>query len=161
MTPRAKEIANTILHMCDTSTYKTLAGLCIDSIVDEVGSKTDVKSVIRGYLVPMNYIKENTQTRGYYYITELGKNHIRGSTGKTDMSFGDNTNFAYNSPNAQQNINIDISIYNQDVQDKIGELQDAASNNDKTKFKSAMVYILDKGVDIVIAVALAQADIAK
>lgn len=156
MTPRAEEIANTILYMCENSKLRTMAGLHIDNIVDEVGDEDDVESVIDNFLIPMKYIMENAHAEGYYTITELGKNYLRQNTNSSNMSFGNNTNIAYNSPNAQQSINIDISIYPQDVQDKIQELQDAVRDNDKLKFTTALGYILDKGVDIAIAIALAQ-----
>lgn len=161
MTPRATEIASVILHMCDSGRYRTQAGLYVGNIVDEVGDADDVESVIDDFLVPMNYIKENKQTKGYYSITELGKNHIRRSSGASGMSFGNNTNLAINSPNAQQSVNIDVSIYNQEVQDKISQLQEAVRDGDKSKFKSAIGYILDKGVDIAIVLTLAQAGLVK
>lgn len=90
MTPRAKELAITILRMIaegnlgggDVGTFAKL-----DDIIEEIGSKEDVESVINNFLLPMRYIvKVNTKFKkihGYeleyvaYQIKELGKTYLR------------------------------------------------------------------------------------
>lgn len=99
------------------------------------------------------------ETEKGYKITPLGKHRIGTNPVSSSISVGDNVNFALNSPGAQQSI--DITSYEGDVQIKIVEMQEAVKSNDKPKFLKAMGYILDKGVDIAIAVALAHIGVPK
>ena len=90
MTPRAKELATTILRMIaegnlggdDVGTFAKL-----DDIIDEIGNKQDVKSIINNFLIPMGYaVKVNAKFKkvhGYdleytaYQIKELGKTYLK------------------------------------------------------------------------------------
>lgn len=100
----------------------------------------------------------STSNKGYK-ITHLGKHHLGKSGTNGGISVGNNVNFALNSPGAQQSI--DITDFNEDVQVKISEMQEAAATNNKPKFLKALGYILDKGVDVAVALALLQAGVPK
>ena len=119
MTPRAHELAATILQMCQSSLYKTLDhGLKLEDIVDEIGNnnKSDVKSVIDGFLIPSSYIKKVSDAPGYI-ITPMGRNYLQKQDLQPTFNVGNNVNIAYNSPGAVQNIN--ISEHEIELQEKI------------------------------------------
>lgn len=133
--------------------------------------KTDIKSLLRA-LVQLQYVEKSDKdpqriqlldsdfsdvtpeqkVKGYK-ITEHGKYHFNTNSRTSSVSFGDNTNFAFNSPGAKQSI--DITNYEKDVQIEINNMQEAVKNNDKSKLLKALGYILDKGVDVATAIALA------
>jgi uncharacterized protein (TIGR02391 family) len=89
MTPRAKELAITILRIIeegnlgggDVGTFAKL-----DDIIEEIGDKHDVRSVINDFLIPMGYvIKVNEKFKkahGHeleytaYQIKELGRTYL-------------------------------------------------------------------------------------
>lgn len=152
MTPRATEIAAAILRVCQSS--NRMAGVYIDDIIDGIGNKHDVVSVIKGYLLPMNYVKKSDDGK-YYKITELGRGYLSKQGTGTFISTGDYAQIANNSPQAQQTISIDINDYSADIQAKVNEIHESIVQNDKAKFKKALFYILDKGIDVSIALALA------
>ena len=149
-------------------------------IIDEFQTKSLPKSAIKSILrslLQYGYIKEvdinvspvqvvdlngpNTppETEKGYKITELGKYRIGTSNANNGISIGNNVNFALNSPGVRQSI--DIAEYKEDVQIKISEMQEAVVSNDKLKFLKTLGYVLDKGVDVAIALALAHAGVSR
>lgn len=62
-----------------------------------------------------------------------------------------NSNIAHASPGARQTI--DINSLDQDLQEKVAELDQAVKSKDKNKIKEAFNYIADKSVDVAIALA--------
>lgn len=127
-----------------------MVGPHIDEIIEKIGNKNEVKQVINGYLLPNKYVKSGEGL--HYKITDLGKNHLLKQRTEPTISFGDNTNFAYNSPHAQQTININISNLDQDIQKKLIELEEAIARKDSSAIKKAFGYIADKSVDVAIAI---------
>lgn len=139
--------------------------------------KSDVKSLLRA-LVSLQYIdktnKDPQRIQFYddnfnnvtpehkivgYKINRFGKSFLSRKIRGSGITFGDNTNYAVNSPGTVQSI--DVTIYKKDVQIKINEMQEAVQSNDRPKFLRALGYVLDKGVDVGIAVALAYAGMPK
>ena len=154
---RLKEIAVAILNIC--LDCKRPVGPHIDDITSEFKRKSEAKRVLKQYLVQMDYVKKS-HIADHYIITELGKNYLQKHSGAgPNLIFGDNTNYAVNSPGAVQSI--DVTIYKKDVQIKINEMREAVQHNDRPKFLKALGYVLDKGVDVGIAVALAYAGVPK
>lgn len=85
-----------------------------------------------------------------YEMTPLGTAYLaRSSANFTSYSNITNSNIAHESPNAVQSI--DISELQVDVQEKIAEFDTAVSHKDGTAMKKAIGYILDKSVDVGIA----------
>jgi hypothetical protein len=153
MTPRAIELATTILQMCSERPLKTLdkgQHIYLQDIIAELGEKNkhDISSVIKGFLLPMSYIRVIDDSPAYS-ITQLGKTYLNSQHGSSSFTIGDNVNFAYNSPGAQQSIS--INDLDEDIRVKINELDEAIQKNDKATFKKTLAYIADKSVDVAIA----------
>ncbi len=153
MTPRAYELATTILQMCESSPYKTLDhGLQLEHIVEEIGSenKYDIESVINNFLIPLTYIKKISGAPGYM-MTPLGRNYLQKQGAHPTINVGSNVNFAYHSPGAMQTINInELAI---ELQEKVHEFDQAVKIKDASTLKQAFTYIADKSVDVAIALA--------
>lgn len=153
MTPRAYELATTILQMCEGSPYKTLdQGLKLEHIVEEIGGKNkhDIESVINHFLIPSSYIKKVSDTPGYM-ITAMGRNYLQKQGAHPTINVGSNVNFAYNSPGVIQTINVnELEV---ELQEKVHEFDQALKIKDANKLKQTFAYIADKSVDVAIALA--------
>lgn len=165
MTPRAKELAVTILRMIANGSLGggivgTFAKL--DDIIEEVGDKQDAKSVINNFLLPMKYIRKindkfkeaHNHELDYvaYRITELGKTYLESKNAATihQNNFGN----VYGS-----NISIDSKYVSQIIKEQSDETKQlltdllvASEKKDKTVILRTLGYIGDKSLDLLIAI---------
>lgn len=106
------------------------------------------------WLLEQDFIEEVEDNDGVYRLTPFGIGqlntlHVSNNTTYSNIS---NSNIAHQSDNTNQAINInDLS---EDVQKSLGELRIAASRHDASGMKKAFAYIVDKAVDVAIAIAL-------
>ncbi len=87
-----------------------------------------------------------------YQLTALGSNYLaKNNSLGTSFSNISNSNIAHNSSNVIQSIN--ISGQPQDIQEKYYELNEAIKKSDASAIKRAFDYIVDKSIDVAIAIA--------
>lgn len=153
MTPRAEKLALEILQICNRGSRNTQAGKLIneDHILQEFSKseKLAFKSVIKGYLLKMNYLRKVDDTPTYA-ITARGENHVAASGRDVSYSFGSNSMIAVNSPGATQSISINDQTL--EIQQLVAEFNNAVKTKDGNAMKKAFGYIADKSVDIAIAI---------
>lgn len=165
MTPRAQELAITILRMIADGglgggAEGTFAKL--NDIIEEIGDEEDVESIIDGFLLPMKYIRKindkfkqvHDHELDYtaYQITESGKTHLskKGATTIHQNNFGDvyGSNISVDSKYVSQIIN------SQDDKTKrlLQSLLVATEKKDKSAIIKTLGYIGDKSLDLLIAI---------
>ena len=153
MSSRRDELAVAILQLFQSNAHKTLDKgrfLELDEITSEFDkrSQKDVVKVIKNYLVPIGYLKKIDDTPAYS-LTALGMSEVSKQGVSSTINFGNNTNFAYNSPGARQTINVnELEI---EVQQLVSEFDKAVNSKDKEKLKKVFGFIADKSVDVAIA----------
>lgn len=165
MTPRAEELAITILRMVASGNKGTdTTGLFakLDDILEEVGDKQDTRNVIDHFLLPLKYIRKindkfkeiNGHKLDYvaYQITQLGRTYLESKNAAiiNQNNFGN----VYGS-----NISIDSKYVSQIIKEQDDEtkqlLEDllvAAEKKDKSVILKTLGYIGNKSLDLLIAI---------
>lgn len=145
-----RAIANTPLSTDFTGPFESRKRLLME--FDETRLDAALEQLVaRLYIREINEERAGAVVVNAYQATALGKNylakgHVAGAT------FGNisNSNIAIQSPNLIQAVN--FSSLDDDLKTKIDELQVAINKKDKVTMKKVFGYILDKSVDVAIAV---------
>lgn len=106
-------------------------------------------------LLSVKYIKgcgspDPDGTYGAYSITPQGKQIIENSFYKPAFGNITNSNISINSSNIIQR----LEIKDEDIKDKLKELEQAIQDKNPSKIKQAFGYIADKAVDVAITILL-------
>lgn len=102
------------------------------------------------YLEEINENLSNGSNWSGYRLTPLGRSLLARSSGSSiNYSVNGNANIAHNSPGSTQSI--DINKLDDDLKQKISDLQDSISRKDSSAIKKTFGYIADKSVDVAIA----------
>jgi len=147
-----REIAHEPLHIDAYGEYQTKARLTarFNSTQQEKVDAATTELIRCEYLDEINESLSNGSNWSGYRLTPLGRSLLaRSSSNSINYSVGGNANIAHNSPGATQSIN--IHELDDDLKQKISELEEAIKNKNSSAIKKAFDYIADKSVDVAIA----------
>lgn len=167
MTPRAKELAATILQIIADGNLGTDAighFVKLDDIIEEIGDKQDTLNVINHFLLPSKYIRKindkfeevhkNKLDYKAYQITALGKTYLSRQTSinvdARQNHFGDiyGSNVSIDSQYVSQIIN----KQDEETKELLKSLLEATEKKDKSSILKTLGYIGDKSLDLLIAI---------
>lgn len=151
-----EKFASEIMQICDKKSRNTLEGKLIeeDVILQEFsrGERSGVKSVIKQDLLKNRQYLRKINDIPTYAIAVRGENYIGTKRDGLSFNIGNNSNVAINSPGAMQNININDQPL--EIQELVSEFDNAIKIKDVNKIKAVFGYIVDKSVDVAIAIAM-------
>lgn len=123
-------------------------GEAIDNLKNKRRYIKDIKAILAA-------IGDTSIDYEAYQVTALGKNYLAKSQGNSiNYTIGGHANIAHLSPGATQSIN--INDLDNDLKQKISELQLATKKKDKSAILKILGYIGDKSVDLLAAIAAGQ-----
>ncbi|MES2971406.1 MAG: hypothetical protein V4702_03735 [Patescibacteria group bacterium] len=167
MTPRAKELAATILQIIADGNLGTDATghfAKLDDIINEIGDKQDTLSVLNSFLLPMKYIRKindrfeeihkNKLEYKAYQITALGKNylsqqsamHIDARQNHFGNIYGSNISIS------SQYVSQIIDKQEDETKELLRQLLEVTEKKDKSAILKTLGYIGDKSLDLLIAI---------
>lgn len=100
----------------------------------------------------LDYRPQDKDFHNVYLTTALGQSYIERQNSNFNQNIfsnNSNSNFAVNSPNARQSI--DVDSLPDDMQEQIKVISESIKNKDANTLKKAFAYIADKSVDVAIA----------
>ena len=149
-----------LLVLKEIANFKNNHGWMVTELIElEFGDNDEYESLVRKStlnLLALKYIKGSGDpnpdgTHDAYSITPHGKQFLNKNSFQKIMFHNiANSNIVINSSNVIQ----ELKIENEDIKQKIAELEKAMKEKDSSLLKKSFEYIADKSIDIAIALLL-------